>query len=728
MMAKQVQITLDDIKDKQWTRESADFINQLITRKPELRLGHQGIEQIKEHPWFDDFNWSELYYKSMIAPFIPENTDNFDKKYSEAPDKPEEETLERYNEYMNEERYSQIFKNYTYYKDNPNGEELDQYGKDVNIWNSINANHVVHHNSNSIFSNKSNLTKTLNNNNNNSGTTNNNNSNHFKTKSINLQSNKPDYLNFDYFINNNNNKILHSNKSNLQSATLINNYTNCDSNSNINNNANSNINVNVNINTNKGVFLSSPTKQYIDNFKYKTIEPNTDVINSNGNNNNNNTIQSRNNNNNHRQLVINTKNYYRSFSNLDLNNMLINTVKSLSPAHLTNQNVKQKTIDILYSKNQNTSPNPPNTATLQLHHDYNINHIHNNSSQPPKTINTTINRRNYLDINTNNNNNTNNVIHFNYGTKTSLNNNNISNNTNTSIPINKSSRNKKYIDQTLTGYTTSNNNIHNANTNLLLNTNTNPNNNYYLYSTTHNNILSNTNNTIFPINNNTLTERAYYSTINNITTSPNTNSNSVRDNKTHIKSPQPIAVKPLKLSPNLIPTSTTHYYEHNSGRYNNENGHTNTKHKVDNELTQRAKATQFKKGQIIYSRQTRPTSMYIVKNNNDGFNCNNVNTCLSARNKNASPVKPLMKQKSSHNQTTMYYNTLLNPKGSSRNVMGNNGISGNHIKSNYNNTLLKYSSTQSNQKGSSVGSYLNKNKKNVNTMMNSERNIYYHHK
>ena len=119
--------------------------------------------------------------------------------------------------------------------------------------------------------------------------------------------------------------------------------------------------------------------------------------------------------------------------------------------------------------------------------------------------------------------------------------------------------------------------------------------------------------------------------------------------------------------------------------------------------------------------------MYIVKSNNVGFNCNNVNNCLSARNKNASPVKPLMKQKSSHNQTTMYYNTLLNPKGSSSNVMSNNGISGNHIKSNYNNTLLKYSSTQSNQKGS-VGSYLNKNKKNVNTMMNSERNIYYHHK
>ena len=714
MMAKQVQITLDDIKDKQWTRESADFINQLITRKPELRLGHQGIEQIKEHPWFDDFNWSELYYKSMIAPFIPESTDNFDKKYSEAPDKPEEETLERYNEYMNEERYTQIFKNYTYYKDNPNGEELDQYGKDVNVWSSINTNHVVHHNSNSIFNNKSNLTKTLNNNNS-SG----NNSNHCKNKSINVQSNKPDYLNFDYFVNNNN-KVLHANKNNLQSSSSMT-HANFDSDisggNNNSNNHNSNINVNVNINTNKGVFFSSPTKQYIDNVKYKTIEHNPDVINS--NNNNSNSIQSRNNNN-HRQLVINTKNYYRSFSNLDLNNMLINTVKSLSPAHLTNQNVKQKTIDILYSKNQNTSPNPPNTATLQLHHDYNVNHIHNNSSQPPKTINTTMNRRNYLDMNNNN------VIHFNYGAKTSINNNNTNTTNSTSIPINKSSRNKKYIDQTLSSYTTSNHN-NNTNTNLLLNTNTNTNNNYYLYSTTHNNIISNTNNTIFHVNNNTLTERAYYSTINNTTTSPNTNSNSVRD-KTHFKSPQPIAVKPLKLSPNLIPSSNTNYYEHNSGRYNNENGHINTKIKVDNELTQRAKATQFKKGQIIYSRQTRPTSMYIIKNNNDGFNCNNVNNCLSARNKNASPVKPLMKQKSSQNQPTMYYNTLLNPKGSSSNViMSNNGINGNHIKSNYNNTLMKYSSTQSNQKGS-VGSYLNKNKKNVNTMMNSERNIYYHHK
>ena len=42
MLSKQVQLKSGDIPDD-WSYESADFINRLIQRKPENRLGYSGI-------------------------------------------------------------------------------------------------------------------------------------------------------------------------------------------------------------------------------------------------------------------------------------------------------------------------------------------------------------------------------------------------------------------------------------------------------------------------------------------------------------------------------------------------------------------------------------------------------------------------------------------------------------------------------------------------------------
>lgn len=39
---------------KEWTSDSADFINKMLKRKPEERLGYRGIHEIKSHPWFND--------------------------------------------------------------------------------------------------------------------------------------------------------------------------------------------------------------------------------------------------------------------------------------------------------------------------------------------------------------------------------------------------------------------------------------------------------------------------------------------------------------------------------------------------------------------------------------------------------------------------------------------------------------------------------------------------
>jgi len=40
-----------------WSLEAADFINRLIQRKREARLGYNGIDEIKRHPWLNSINW-----------------------------------------------------------------------------------------------------------------------------------------------------------------------------------------------------------------------------------------------------------------------------------------------------------------------------------------------------------------------------------------------------------------------------------------------------------------------------------------------------------------------------------------------------------------------------------------------------------------------------------------------------------------------------------------------
>ena len=56
ILSKQVQIKRQEIPSG-WSVEAADFINRLIQRKPMKRLGNNGAEQIKNHPWMKDFDW-----------------------------------------------------------------------------------------------------------------------------------------------------------------------------------------------------------------------------------------------------------------------------------------------------------------------------------------------------------------------------------------------------------------------------------------------------------------------------------------------------------------------------------------------------------------------------------------------------------------------------------------------------------------------------------------------
>ena len=114
IIARQAKIKKDELP-KGWSYLAAEFINALLQRKPNKRLGYKNIEEIKSHPWMKDINWELLSKKELTAPFLPyTDKENFDKEYCEGEEKVGEKTLERYEEYTKSECFEDLFANYTY--------------------------------------------------------------------------------------------------------------------------------------------------------------------------------------------------------------------------------------------------------------------------------------------------------------------------------------------------------------------------------------------------------------------------------------------------------------------------------------------------------------------------------------------------------------------------------------------------------------------------------------
>jgi serine/threonine kinase 32 len=53
-----------------------------LARKQASRLGYNGNEEVKAHPWFKDFDWEALNDYKIQAPYIPDqNLENFDQNH-----------------------------------------------------------------------------------------------------------------------------------------------------------------------------------------------------------------------------------------------------------------------------------------------------------------------------------------------------------------------------------------------------------------------------------------------------------------------------------------------------------------------------------------------------------------------------------------------------------------------------------------------------------------------
>ena len=218
MFSHQAKIRRNEVV-KGWSMESRDFINKLLIRKPEIRLGcKEGIKELKEHLWLKYYPWDELENKNLPGPFIPEKRDNFDKRYCEGIDKISESTRLRYEEIALSENYKTAFANFYFNREEINDVKIYQNSCVINNTklsltkesqrelSNVNSPNNAYYNNNNLVSNKSyNLKKSniLKQNNDNKSIKNNNN--------INIPHNEQNKNIF----NNNNNMFVKVNQRNI---------------------------------------------------------------------------------------------------------------------------------------------------------------------------------------------------------------------------------------------------------------------------------------------------------------------------------------------------------------------------------------------------------------------------------------------------------------------------------------------------------------------------------
>lgn len=152
VLQKQAAVSIEALPQG-WSIESADFINKLLKRKPEKRLGFtNGVAELKAHKWFKGFDWEALEQKILASPFTPDANGNFDKNYCEGVDPLCSETIARYQAYMQEDDYMSIFSGYTFINESEIQKFFSQNQSSRNpcdLYSETNNNNLLSTNDNS---------------------------------------------------------------------------------------------------------------------------------------------------------------------------------------------------------------------------------------------------------------------------------------------------------------------------------------------------------------------------------------------------------------------------------------------------------------------------------------------------------------------------------------------------------------------------------------------------
>jgi|JI61114C2RNA_FD_contig_61_800036_length_747_multi_2_in_0_out_0_1 hypothetical protein len=64
-----------------FSEDAVDLLKGLLALNPKVRLGRNGGQEIKSHPWFKTLDWDALYNKKIPMLFKPEVIDDRDLGY-----------------------------------------------------------------------------------------------------------------------------------------------------------------------------------------------------------------------------------------------------------------------------------------------------------------------------------------------------------------------------------------------------------------------------------------------------------------------------------------------------------------------------------------------------------------------------------------------------------------------------------------------------------------------
>ena len=95
-----------------YTAHISDFINKLLNRNQKERLGYNGIDEIKNHPWLEGIDWDTMENKIIDIqnlPFQPMIGDNFDYDFVNKKDRLD---IVNYEEYLKKINSTEIFKKF----------------------------------------------------------------------------------------------------------------------------------------------------------------------------------------------------------------------------------------------------------------------------------------------------------------------------------------------------------------------------------------------------------------------------------------------------------------------------------------------------------------------------------------------------------------------------------------------------------------------------------------
>lgn len=112
MMKKIIKLDENDLP-KDFSGDAADFINGLLQKKSNYRLGSRGIDEIKNHLWMLDLDWTAIEYQNLDIKTIPFKPTFKEKENQEIIEEYDDNTkINKYNiilEKINREHYFNNF-------------------------------------------------------------------------------------------------------------------------------------------------------------------------------------------------------------------------------------------------------------------------------------------------------------------------------------------------------------------------------------------------------------------------------------------------------------------------------------------------------------------------------------------------------------------------------------------------------------------------------------------